>query len=93
MPEFHLPLAAEDRGVAAGLRAALVDLNDLALIGKQAHWSIARPHFRWVHSELDEPADEQGRHASAGGPRELGARTPPAGSRGNTNPRSVPDER
>ena len=45
MPEFHLPFAAEDRGVAAELQAALVDLIDLALIGEQAHWNIAGPHF------------------------------------------------
>lgn len=36
MPEFHLPLAAEDRGVAAELQAAKVDRIDLALIGKDA---------------------------------------------------------
>ena len=77
MPEFHLPFAAKDRGVAAELQAALVDLIDLALNGKQAHWNIAGPYFRWAHSELDEPADEEGRHGSAGGQRELGARTPP----------------
>lgn len=77
MPEFHLPLAAEDRGVAAELQAALVDRIDLALIGKQAHWNIAGPHYRWAHSELGEPADEKARHASAGGTRDLGARIPP----------------
>jgi DNA-binding ferritin-like protein len=77
VPEFHLPLAAEDRGVAAELQAALVDRIDLALIGKQAHSYIAGPHCRWVHSELDEPADKEARHASAGGMRDLGARTPP----------------
>ena len=77
MPEFHLPFAAEDRGVAAQLQAAPVDLIDLALIGKQAHWNIAGPHFRWAHFELDEPAEEEGRHASAGGQRDLGAWTRP----------------
>ena len=77
MPEFHLPLAAEDRGVAAELQAALVDHIDLARIGKQAHWNIAGPQCRWVHSDLDAPADEEARHASAGGMRDRGARISP----------------
>jgi starvation-inducible DNA-binding protein len=57
VPEFHLPLAAEDREVAVELQAALVDLIDLALIGKQAHWNVVGPHFRSLHAELDELVD------------------------------------
>jgi starvation-inducible DNA-binding protein len=50
---FHIPLAAEQRSVAVELQAALVDLLDLTLIGKHAHWNVEGPHFRSVHLELD----------------------------------------
>ncbi|MDR1295606.1 MAG: DNA starvation/stationary phase protection protein [Bifidobacteriaceae bacterium] len=36
------------------LQAALVDLIDLTLLAKQAHWNVHGPHFRSVHLELDE---------------------------------------
>ena len=35
----------------------LVELIDLALIGKQAHWNVEGPHFRSLHLELDELVD------------------------------------
>lgn len=44
--------------VTTGLQSALVDLVDLALQGKQAHWNIYGPHFRSVHLQLDEVIDE-----------------------------------
>lgn len=40
--------------VSTHLQATLVDLIDLALQGKQAHWNISGPHFRSVHLQLDE---------------------------------------
>jgi starvation-inducible DNA-binding protein len=40
--------------VAADLQASLVELLDLALQGKQAHWNVVGPRFRSVHLELDE---------------------------------------
>ena len=52
--DFHIPLAAEQRSVAVELQATLVDLLDLTLIGKHAHWNVEGPHFRSVHLELDE---------------------------------------
>ncbi|MDR0432822.1 MAG: DNA starvation/stationary phase protection protein [Bifidobacteriaceae bacterium] len=36
------------------LQAALVDLIDLTLLAKQAHWNVHGPRFRSVHLELDE---------------------------------------
>ncbi|GAA2528813.1 Dps family protein [Rarobacter incanus] len=36
------------------LQATLVDLIDLSLLGKQAHWNVHGPHFRSIHLELDE---------------------------------------
>ena len=48
-------LSDEDRdATVAVLQSSLVDLIDLALQGKQAHWNLAGPHFRSVHLELDE---------------------------------------
>ena len=52
--DFHIPLGAEQRSVAVELQATLVDLLDLTLIGKHAHWNVEGPHFRSVHLELDE---------------------------------------
>jgi starvation-inducible DNA-binding protein len=54
---FHIPLAPEQRSVAVELQAMLVDLLDLTLIGKHAHWNVEGPHFRSVHLELDELVD------------------------------------
>ncbi len=39
---------------AVDLQASLVELLDLALQGKQAHWNVVGPLFRPVHLELDE---------------------------------------
>ena len=38
----------------ADLQSSLVELLDLALQGKQAHWNVVGPHFRSVHLELDD---------------------------------------
>ena len=40
--------------LAKGLQAVLVDLVELALQGKQAHWNIVGPNFRDLHLQLDE---------------------------------------
>jgi starvation-inducible DNA-binding protein len=36
------------------LQSALIDLIDLTLSAKQAHWNVVGPHFRSVHLQLDE---------------------------------------
>ena len=36
------------------LQAALVELIDLTLAAKQAHWNVVGTHFRSVHLQLDE---------------------------------------
>ncbi|GAA3488091.1 DNA starvation/stationary phase protection protein [Streptomyces cremeus] len=36
------------------LEGALVDLLDLSLLAKQAHWTIVGPRFRSLHLQLDE---------------------------------------
>ena len=54
---LHMPIDAGDREVLAELQSMLVELIDLALIGKQAHWNVEGPHFRSLHLELDELVD------------------------------------
>lgn len=49
--------AADRDATVAALQTNLVDLIDLALQGKQAHWNLAGPHFRSVHLQLDEIID------------------------------------
>ncbi|MEV5646688.1 DNA starvation/stationary phase protection protein [Nocardia sp. NPDC052254] len=39
------------------LCATVVDLIDLSLIGKQAHWNVIGPRFRTLHLALDELVD------------------------------------
>jgi starvation-inducible DNA-binding protein len=49
------PLPADDQKVAAeALQGALVDLIDLSLIAKQAHWNVVGRNFRSLHLQLDE---------------------------------------
>lgn len=45
---------AERQTTGALLQSTLVDLIDLSLIGKQAHWNVVGSHFRSVHLHLDE---------------------------------------
>jgi starvation-inducible DNA-binding protein len=54
---FHIPLSSERRAVAAELQSALVDLLDLTLIGKHAHWNVEGRMLRSIHRELDELVD------------------------------------
>jgi starvation-inducible DNA-binding protein len=51
---FHIPLMAERRAPAVELQGLLVDLLDLTLIGKHAHWNVEGRLLRSVHHELDE---------------------------------------
>ena len=39
------------------LQQVLVDLTDLALVGKQAHWNVVGRNFRDLHLQLDEVVD------------------------------------
>jgi starvation-inducible DNA-binding protein len=43
---------------AIELQTVLVDLIDLSLQGKQAHWNVVGPLFRTVHLELDELVED-----------------------------------
>ncbi len=49
------PLADEARKVTGeALQASLVDLIDLSLVAKQAHWNLTGRNFRSLHLQLDE---------------------------------------
>lgn len=53
------PLGAHERtDIGQQLQATLVELIDLALLGKQLHWSIVGELFRPLHLQLDELIDE-----------------------------------
>ena len=45
---------AEREATGAVLQATLVDLVDLSLIAKQAHWNVVGKNFRSAHLQLDE---------------------------------------
>jgi starvation-inducible DNA-binding protein len=45
---------AERKTTGAALQDTLVDLLDLSLVAKQAHWNVYGPRFRSIHQQLDE---------------------------------------
>ncbi|GAA0414590.1 DNA starvation/stationary phase protection protein [Acrocarpospora corrugata] len=48
-------LTAENKKITGtALQGALVDLLDLALVGKQAHWNLTGRFFRTIHLQLDD---------------------------------------
>jgi starvation-inducible DNA-binding protein len=55
----HLPSIEPHLRQEAGreLQATLIDILDLALVGKQLHWSVVGPQFRALHLQLDELVD------------------------------------
>ena len=55
-----VPAGAQE-AVTNALQESLVDLIDLSLVAKQAHWSVVGPRFRSIHLALDEVvADARG---------------------------------
>lgn len=51
-------LKDQDAKITTGALAdTLIDLIDLSLQGKQAHWNVIGPRFRSVHEALDELVD------------------------------------
>ncbi|SNS14560.1 starvation-inducible DNA-binding protein [Streptosporangium subroseum] len=51
--------------VATALQGALVDLLDLSLLTKQAHWNVVGHNFRSLHLQLDEIVAAAREHADA----------------------------
>lgn len=55
MSTVRSSLSDENRDITAkALQGALVDLLDLSLVGKQAHWNVYGKNFRSLHLQLDE---------------------------------------
>lgn len=50
-------MAKPKKSVTKDLQATLVELIDLSLLGKQAHWNVVGSHFRSIHLQLDEIVD------------------------------------
>ncbi|WP_141577402.1 Dps family protein [Actinomadura sp. WMMA1423] len=45
---------SDQKAAGDALQGALVDLIDLALVAKQAHWNLIGRNFKVVHEHLDE---------------------------------------
>jgi starvation-inducible DNA-binding protein len=55
MATVKSPLAGDVQKVAGeALQGTLVDLIDLSLTGKQAHWNVTGRGFKMIHEHLDE---------------------------------------
>ena len=57
-PSTEIPLSSASRFIASdtllhSLQSVLVDLIELNLQGKQAHWNVVGPNFPDVHQQLD----------------------------------------
>jgi starvation-inducible DNA-binding protein len=48
----------DSEAVTADLQPLLVELIDLSLTGKQAHWNVTGPQFLPTHRQLDELVDD-----------------------------------
>ncbi|WP_395110861.1 Dps family protein [Actinomadura sp. SCN-SB] len=48
---------AAQKTVGDALQNSLIDLIDLALVAKQAHWNLTGRNFKVVHEHLDEVVD------------------------------------
>jgi starvation-inducible DNA-binding protein len=53
----HVPNFTASAELAADLQRVLVDLIELQLQGKQAHWNVVGTNFRDLHLQLDELVD------------------------------------
>lgn len=53
----HPPFRASET-LGAHLQQLLVDLTDLHIQGKQAHWNVVGRNFRDLHLQLDEVVDD-----------------------------------
>jgi starvation-inducible DNA-binding protein len=56
--DHHPTLRHNEReAIGAELQDVLIELTDLALLGKQAHWNVVGRNFRSLHLQLDEFVD------------------------------------
>jgi starvation-inducible DNA-binding protein len=87
----HLPTIDPHLRGEAGreLQATLLDLVDLALTGKQLHWSVVGPNFRALHLHLDELVEQWHELADAVAERAVAIGTFPDGQAGAVAARSI----
>ncbi|MGH3345057.1 MAG: Dps family protein [Carbonactinosporaceae bacterium] len=63
MTEVKSVLSGSARKVTGeALQGAVIDLIDLSLLAKQAHWNLVGKHFRPLHLQLDEVVDGAREH-------------------------------
>lgn len=70
---------AERDTTAAALQASLVDLLDLSLVAKQAHWNLVGRQFHDVHLHLDELVDTAREYSDKVAERMAAIGVPPDG--------------
>jgi starvation-inducible DNA-binding protein len=87
----HLPAIDPHLRGEAGreLQATLLDLVDLALTGKQLHWSVVGTNFRALHLQLDELVDSWHDLADTVAERAVAIGTFPDGQAGAVAARSL----
>jgi starvation-inducible DNA-binding protein len=87
----HLPTIDPHLRGEAGreLQATLLDLVDLALTGKQLHWSVVGTNFRALHVYLDELVENWHDLADAVAERAVAIGTFPDGQAGAVAARSI----
>jgi starvation-inducible DNA-binding protein len=71
--------ADEQRIAGAALQAVLVDMVNLSLVAKQAHWNVVGPRFRSVHLQLDEVVDAARLYSDTVAERAAAIGVPPDG--------------
>ncbi|GAA3149214.1 DNA starvation/stationary phase protection protein [Planomonospora alba] len=86
------PLKPEDKKVVGeALQGALVDLLDLSLLAKQAHWNVIGHNFRQIHLHLDEIVAFARAHADTVAERAVALDVTPDGRAGTiANSTKVP---
>jgi len=72
--------------LAASLQAVLVDLIELHLQSKQAHWNVVGHNFRDLHPQLDEIIDIARDGSDTIAERLTRSTPPPAGARTPSRP-------
>src|SRR6476469_7998040 len=77
-----IPSPLEDKArdiTGAALQATLVDLVDLSLVAKQAHWNLVGRQFHDVHLHLDELVDTARKYTDDVAERMAAIGVPPDG--------------
>jgi starvation-inducible DNA-binding protein len=64
-PNGRVPCFAASQEMIEQLQAVLVDLIELQIQAKQAHWNVVGQGFRALHLQLDEIVDTARDHADA----------------------------